>query len=412
MHIHFNENFRVAWRQLLSSKLRSILTTMGITIGIATVIFIVAILEGYMLSINEDMQGLGANVFQVQKFERNAGIQIHGDEREVVRKDIKKEYAKEIRDRCDAVKFCGAEVWNYGVSFRYKDKTTNPSYNLAGAEPEYFYNNAEPIDDGRIISRADVLSNARVVVIAKDIVDELFPYEDPLGKFIKIAGVKFKVIGTFEDLGNRTFGQSANNRAVIPITSFEDLFGKNRSVFLTVQAIDASRIEDAKSEVIGVLRQLRKVPPGEDNDFAMWSNDSLVESFQNTAEMIQFIAILLGMISLLVGSIGVMNIMLVTVTERTREIGIRKAVGAKRQAILIQFLNEAIFLSLIGGVLGIVLGFLSAFLVTTIFNMPFAVPAWSVITALTVTTIVGLFAGIYPAAKASKLDPIEALRYE
>lgn len=410
MHLHFSENLQVAWAQLRSSKLRSILTTMGITIGIATVIFIVAILEGYMLSISEDMQGLGANVFQVQKYDRNAGFDSH--RRRDVRKDIKKEYAKEIRERCDAVKFCGAEVWNYSVSFRYKDKNTNPSFRLAGCEPEYFYNNAEPIDQGRIISRADVMSNARVVVLAKDIVDELFPFEEALGKFIKIAGAKFKVIGTFEDLGNRTFGQSANNRAVIPITTFEDLYGKYRSVYLTIQALDPSRIDDAKSQVIGVLRQIRKIPPGEDNDFAMWSNESLMESFQNTAEMIQLVAVLLGMISLLVGSIGVMNIMLVTVTERTREIGIRKAVGAKRQAILVQFLNESVFLSLIGGFLGIVLGFGLAFLVTSLFDMPFAVPLWAVFTGLAVTTFVGLSAGIYPAAKASKLDPIEALRYE
>ncbi len=410
MHLHFGENLQVAWAQLRSSKLRSVLTTMGITIGIATVIFIVAILEGYMLSITEDMQGLGANVFQVQKYDRTAGFSTH--RRRDVRKDIKKEYAEEIRERCTAVKFCGAEVWNYGVSFRYKDKKTNPTYSLAGGEPEYFYNNAEPIDDGRIISRADVMSNARVVVIAKDIVDDLFPFEYPLGKFIKIAGVKFKVIGTFEDLGTRTFGRSPNNRAVIPITAFEDLYGKYRSVYLTIQTIDAAHIDEAKSQVIGVLRQIRKISPGEDNDFAMWSNESLTESFQNTAEMIQLVAILLGMISLLVGSIGVMNIMLVTVTERTREIGVRKAVGAKRQAILIQFLNESVFLSLIGGFFGIVLGFLLAFLVTSIFDMPFAVPLWAVVTGLVVTTIVGLFAGIYPAAKASKLDPIEALRYE
>ena len=411
MHINFDEYLRVAWAQLKSSKLRSILTTMGITIGIATVIFIVAILEGYMLDISEELQGLGANVFQVQKYEAQAGIRVHGRQREV-RKDIKKEYAEEIRERCPAVKFCGAEVWMYGVSYRYKDKKTNPSFLLAGGEPEFFINNNMPIGRGRTISRADVESNAKVVVIGQDIVDELFTYEEPLGQFMKIAGLKFKVIGIFEDFGTQTFGRSTNNRAAIPITTFEDMYGRYRSVNITVMAIDAAHIDEARSQVVGVLRQLRKLRPGEENDFAMWTNESLVESFQQTAEMIQLVAVLLGMISLLVGSIGVMNIMLVTVTERTREIGVRKAVGAKRQAILVQFLNESVFLSLIGGFLGIVLGFSLAFLVTSIFSMPFAVPIWAVFTGLIVTTIVGLSAGIYPAAKASKLDPIEALRYE
>jgi putative ABC transport system permease protein len=409
MYINIQENIKIAWSQLKSSKLRSILTTLGITIGIATVIFIVAILEGYNLSITEDMQGLGANVFQVEKYDRSGGFD---HRRREVRKDLKKEYAKEIREQCDVVKLVGAEVWNYGISFRYKDKKTNPSFTLGGGEPEYFYNNAEPVDRGRILSRSDVLSNARVVVIAKDIVDDLFPFEDPLGKYIKIAGIKFQVIGTFEDLGTRTFGRSANNRAVIPITTFEDIFGKYRSVFLTIQAIDVSHIEEAKSQVIGVLRTIRKISPGEPNDFEIWSNDSLIEDFQNIAGKIQMVAVLIGMISLLVGSIGVMNIMLVTVTERTREIGIRKAVGAKRQTILIQFLNESIFLSLIGGFFGVLLGFLLAFLISSAFDIPFAVPMWSVVSALLVTSIVGLFAGIYPAAKASKLDPIESLRYE
>jgi putative ABC transport system permease protein len=405
------ENLYVAWNQLKSSKLRSILTTLGITIGIATVIFIVSILEGYNQNITKELNMLGANVFQVEKYDRNAGIQV-GHQRREVRKDLKKEYSSEIRERCDAVKFVGAEVWYYNISYSYKDKRTNPSFFLAGGEPEFFDNNAEPIGRGRGIIRSDVNSNARVVVIGQDIVEELFPYEDPIGKYIKISGTKFKVIGTIDRMGTSTFGQSRDNRAVIPITTYEDIFGSHRSVYLTVQSIDIEHLEEAKSQVIGVLRQIRKIPPGKENDFAIWSNESLVESFQNTAGMIQLGAALIGMISLLVGSIGVMNIMLVTVTERTREIGVRKAVGAKRSTILVQFLNESIFLSLIGGAIGLFGGLLLALIVSSSFNIPFAIPMWAIFAALIVTSIVGLFAGIYPAAKASKLDPIEALRYE
>ncbi len=332
--MYFLENIIVAWNQLRSSKLRSILTTLGITIGIATVIFIVSILEGYTLSITEELNMLGANVFQVEKYDRDSGIQIGHRQRER-RKDLIREYSEEIREKCSAVKFVGAEVWYYNTSFRYKDRRTNPNFYLAGGEPEFFDNNAEPIGTGRAIIRSDVESSARVAVIGQDIVEELFPFEDPLGKYMKISGTKFKIIGTLDRMGTTTFGQSRDNRAVIPITTFEEIFGKHRSVYLTVQSVTLERLEEAKEQVTGVLRRLRKIPPGKPNDFGIWGNDSLVESFQSTAGMVQLGAILIGMISLLVGSIGVMNIMLVSVTERTREIGVRKAIGAKRKASFI-----------------------------------------------------------------------------
>ncbi len=181
---------------------------------------------------------------------------------------------------------------------------------------------------------------------------------------------------------------------------------------MTLQIKEGVNFEEAQNQVIGVLRKERKVPPGEDNNFAIFSNDTLVDSFNNIAEKIQLVAILLGMISLLVGSIGVMNIMLVTVTERTREIGIRKAVGAKRIIILFQFLSESIILSIIGGIIGMIIGFGLAGITSLTLNIPFAVPLWVVISSVLVTTVVGLFAGMYPAARAAKMDPINALRYE
>jgi putative ABC transport system permease protein len=405
------ENLAVAWTQLKGSKLRSLLTTLGISIGIGTVIFIVSILEGYRQNITRELNMLGANVFQVEKYNRNAGIHVGHEQREY-RKNLLKEYAEEIRERCSAVKFVGAEIWYYNIAFHYKDKKTNPTFYLAGGEPEYFVNNAEPVGHGRALLRSDVESHSRVAVLGLDIITELFPFEDPLGKVIRISGTKFKVIGTFEKMGTSTFGQSKDNKAVIPITTYEDIFGGERSVYLTVQSTDVEHMEEAKEQVTGVLRQIRKVPPGKDNDFEIWSNDSLVDSFNKTARMIQLGGVVIGMISLLVGSIGVMNIMLVTVTERTREIGIRKAMGARRRIILYQFLSESVFLSVIGGILGLALGMLLVLIISLSFKIPFALPLWAVIAAVGVTTVVGLFAGLYPAAKASKLDPIVALRYE
>jgi putative ABC transport system permease protein len=409
--MYMRENLQIAWEQIRSSKMRSILTTLGITIGIMTVIFIVAILKGYNDQISNELNMLGANVFQVEKYDRDGGIQIGHRDRQI-RKDLKRDYAEVIRERCPSVKYVGAEVWYYNISIRYKDRKTNPSFLVAGGEPEFFFNNAETPDEGRSLSRQDVLSNARVVVLGRDIINELFPNETALGKYVKIAGTKFKVVGTLEDMGSQTFGRSKNNRAIIPISTFEDIFGSYRSVFITVMARDDVPVDQAKQEVIGVMRQLRKVPPGEENDFAIWGNDTLVDSFENTASKIQLGAVLLGGISLLVGSIGVMNIMLVTVTERTREIGIRKALGARRRVIMFQFLNESIVLSLIGGILGVFLGVLFSAILTTSFDMPFTIPYAAILVALSVTTFVGLAAGLYPAARASKLDPIEALRYE
>jgi len=405
------ENIRIAATQLRAGKMRSFLTTLGITIGVGTVIFIVSILEGYNQSITSELNILGANTFQVQRNERFTGIG-HSREKQKYRKIMKWEVAEAIRANSDLVEAVGAEVWDFGLVVGYKDKKTNPNMQVAGGEPEFFVNNGYFTSTGRIFTPEDINLHRKVIVLGMDAVDVLFPQEDPMGKEVKLVGTKFEVVGVLEKKGSATFGQSQDNLVIIPISTFEDLWGKFRSVNITVRVKEGVDFEDAQSQVIGIVRKERGVPPGEENDFTIFSNDTLIEEFDNIAGKVTLVGVLLGAISLLVGSIGVMNIMLVTVTERTREIGIRKAVGAKKAVILTQFLIEAIALSLIGGIVGMMLGFGLAAVIGMSLKIPFAVPMWVVFTSIGVTSFVGLAAGMYPAARAAKLDPINALRYE
>lgn len=406
------ENLYIALEQIRSGKLRTFLTTLGITIGVGTVIFIVAVLEGYNSNMTAELNVLGANTFQVQRNDQFGNVQVGEGQKRKYRKKISIGIAQAIRQNCDLVEAAGAEVWEFGKSVAFQDKKTNPNLHVAGAEPEFFVNNGYFIERGRGLTDEDIALNRRVAVLGMDAVEILFPFEDPLGKNVRLSGSRFQVIGVLEKMGNSTFGQSRDNRVAIPISTFQDLFGKNRSANITVRVKEGADFEEAKTQVIGVVRAARKVKPGEENDFAIFSNDTLVDSFNNIARQIKLVAVLLGMVSLLVGSIGVMNIMLVTVTERTREIGIRKAVGARKGIILLQFLSEAVVLSVIGGLIGLILGFGLAALVGLTLKIPFVVPLWVVLSSLIVTSVVGVAAGLYPASRAARMDPINALRYE
>lgn len=390
--------------------MRSVLTTLGIVIGIGTVILIVSVLEGYRASIESQLNVLGANTFQVQKY--GPRVQVGGGHRLKPRKDLTVEMAKAIRDHCPSVKYVGPEAWRFGEIIAYKGERTNPNVFVGGATWEFIENNGYSIGEGRFLTERDVRSHAKVTILGMDIVDKLFPYKSPIDEIVRIRGQKFKVIGVFETQGNATFGQSRDNRVLIPITTWQEVFGKHQSVNITVMAKSAVLFDEAQDEAIGIMRKIRKVPPGEENDFDIFYNQSLIDSFNSVARYIQLGGILIGLVSLVVGGIGVMNIMLVSVTERTREIGIRKAVGAKRANILTQFLLEAITLCLLGGIIGFGGGVGLAGLASVFAKLPMSIPVWAVVASIVTTTAIGIFAGLYPAYKAAWLNVVDALRYE
>ena len=257
----------------------------------------------------------------------------------------------------------------------------------------------------------DVQQNRQVVVIGQDIIDQLFPYQSPVGEEITLDGRRYQVIGTLEKNGS-SFGESQDNRIVIPLSTFMKFYGQNRSLNITVEATSPELMDTAIEQVIGVLRAVRKVPPGEPNDFEIWTSDTLIETFNKMTSAVRIGALVIVSFSLLVAGIGIMNIMLVSIRERTKEIGIRMAIGAKRKDILYQFLVEAIFLSEIGGLIGILAGVGIGQLVALVSPVPASIPVVTIIVGFVFCSLVGLVFGVYPAAKASKMDPIESLRYE
>ncbi|RMH63396.1 MAG: FtsX-like permease family protein [Calditrichaeota bacterium] len=405
------DTFYMALEQLRDGKLRSLLTLLGITIGIATVIAIVSVLEGFFANISKDLNALGAHTFQIEKRDRNAGVRV-GMTKLEKRPDIKKELADYLRRHCQSCAQVGAEVWQGGQVIRFKERHTNPNISVAGGGAEFFPNNGYYISNGRALTKEDEHSRRNVVVLGMDVVDKLFPFEDPLGQTVKINGARFRVVGYMERLGMQSFGGSKDNLVIIPLTTFEALYGRERSVNITVSVRQGVPMQQAMDEAIGLTRRFRKVAPGEPDNFGVFNNQTLADTFEGIATQVQWAASLLGMIALLVGSIGVMNIMLVTVTERTREIGIRKAVGATRASILTQFLQESVLLSMVGGMLGILLGLGLSGAASLVLKIPFVAPIGVVVIALLVTALVGILAGMYPAWKAARMNPINALRYE
>jgi putative ABC transport system permease protein len=407
------ESLAMALNAVRANKLRSVLTLLGIVVGIFSIISVMTAMGVMRNSIEVGMNQLGANTFQVQKFPVMMG---NGDgvrRRFRNRKDITYEQALAVREKSTLAAAVGIEVWEFGKIVWWNGQKTNPNIIVFGENLDGITTNNWIVENGRGFTAQDMDLSKPVAVIGMVVADKLFPPSvNPVGESIRIDGNLYEVIGVYATKGD-ALGGNNDNFVTLPIQKYFEKYGKSgRSVNIMVQALNREVVDDAIEQVRGILRVARSVPPGADDDFAWFSNDSVVKQFNDFTLYLRLGVLLVSSIALLAAGVGIMNIMLVSVTERTREIGIRKAIGARQGDVLSQFIIEAVILCEIGGVIGIALGILGGNVVGLMLNVPAVIPWEWVGIGLMVCTVVGLVFGVYPAWKASALDPIEALRYE
>ena len=411
------DSFFMSLGAIMSNKLRSVLTLVGIVAGVASIIAVMTAISVIQSTMEREMSVLGAQTFQVQKWPAG-GFHSDAERRRAMRRPpITLENAKAIRDKVETVDIVGSEIWDFGFVVEYKGEKTNPNVSIVGGTPEYPQNNTHYVGLGRNISQMDVKAGRKVVVIGYAIGKKLFPFVDPIGKDVRVDGRKYTIVGVFDEKKS-AFGGGYDNYVLMPVSTFLATYGFtgrdgfSRSVNVTVHAKTPELINDAIEQTRQVLRRERGVKPGEEDNFSFFNSESLITQFNKMSMGVKIAGFVIGIIALIVAGIGIMNIMLVAVTERTREIGIRKALGAKPASILTQFLLEAIILCNIGGVVGVLVGFGLGNLLAVFTRFDVSVPMeWAVI-GLLFCSAVGITFGLLPAVRASQLHPIEALRHE
>ena len=404
------ESFRMTIDAIRQNKLRSILTLLGISIGVFSVIGVMTAIRTLESSVESGLNVFGTNTFVIQKY--SAIMTDHGDEKYRNRKNIDYPQYEEFKRRAKLPILVSVSEGTSARNVKYRDKTVKRSIELIGGDEGTVRTYNTYIADGRNVTVDDVHSARNICLLGMDVVDRLFPFEDPLGKSLQIRGLDYTVVGVTERKGE-AFGRSQDNYIVIPISNFLQHF-KNRwtTLAISVEASSTEEYDRTMDEAVGILRAVRKVPPGDENNFEIVSNAEMIERFSGFTKGIKLFALSISFVALLVAGIGNMNIMLVSVTDRIKEIGVRKAIGATRRDILIQFLTEAIFLSEFGGIVGVILGIAGGNIVSFLFNIPAVIPIDWAIYGLVVCSAIGIGFGIYPAWRAANLNPIESLRYE
>lgn len=398
---------KVAYKALGRNKMRSSLTMLGIIIGVAAVIAMLGIGQGAKKMVNAQIASLGENLLNVFPGSHTAGALRGGAG---TASSLTEDDAVAIKNDCSAIAKIspvvrsGAQVvavnLNWGTS-------------IQGYSTDFPYIRSWTLSSGTFFTDQDIKGATKVCVLGQTVVDNLFPGEDPVGEIVRIKKLPFRVIGVLSPKGQNAFGQDQDDLIIAPWTTVQKkLVGGTWINYIIASAVDRSQMDLAEQQITNLLRQRHKIQPGQDDDFTVRSQTDIATAASSTSSIMTILLAAIASISLIVGGIGIMNIMLVSVTERTREIGIRMAVGARGKDILTQFLIESMVLSLIGGIVGILLGVLTSKGISVILRWPIFISVLSIALSFFFSGFVGVFFGFYPARKASNLDPIEALRYE
>lgn len=406
--MNFANLFRIALKALGNNKFRGFLTMLGIIIGVGSVITMLAIGQGSKKSIQAEISEMGSNMIMIHPGEdMRGGVRLSADDMQTLKvKDF-----EDIRKECAHISLVSPSVNSSGQAVYGANNTPTSVY---GVNEEFLEIRGYKVQDGDIFSEQDIKTAAKVCLAGKTVIDQLFTNgENPVGKVIRFGSIPFRIVGVLESKGYNSMGMDQDNLIITPYTTvMKRILAVTYLQEIVCSALSEEYTDKAISEITDVLRRNHKLKESDDDDFNIRSQQELSSMMTSTSDMMSTLLAAVAGISLLVGGIGIMNIMYVSVTERTKEIGLRMSIGAKGRDILAQFLIEATLISITGGLLGVILGVAASYIVKIALSYPILIQPWSIILSFLVCTVIGIFFGWYPARKASNLDPIEAIRYE